>query len=347
MGCSDSVFATQENASSSTPPISTNQSSPVHNTIESNIFSSTEEEISEVHWNLEYMGEEFDLEIPGFTLKGHKMIPEGEVKFIYIFLHGLAYSLVFNNDFYPFITKMGGVVYACDHLGHGKSPGSRVTLEIKNVLDEIKNLLAHAKSEYPNVPVILHGHSMGGLSSLSFILRNKQNILSLINGVILDAPWISDFPQFHVGCGAKAIVGCFNCACPSYEVYCENDTKPMTEPVDGIDYPSWINIRSNCKYFCKGLTGKIAHSAFNEIEFVRETRYNYNEKLPMLFIHGKKDGMVSYEGNEEFAMSLIERFPNANITFKGFENGTHCLLKCKERKTALNIILPFIEEVIG
>lgn len=300
------------------------------------------EDINRVRWCLEYIGEDFELEIPNYTLKGQKFKPKGEVKFIYIFVHGLGYSLIHKNDLYPFITNLGGIVYACDHVGHGRSPGIRVTCRISEIRTEIENEILLAKHEYPGVPLILHGHSMGGLSSLSFVIRNKDNILYKIQNLILEAPWISDPPQMKVGCCGKTLVGCFNCTCPRFHI---KMSKPefQTEFKNGSDEPKWVKLSYTTPYFESSATGRLVNSALNEIKRIHRNYKNYNAKLPLLFLHGKYDNMVSFRKNKSFFDKLKSAYPDADLNFHAFELGTHCLLKCKERKNTLDVIINFIK----
>lgn len=304
-----------------------------------------EEDIEQVEWNLEYIGEDFILKIPNYELLGKVIKPEGEIKFIYIFEHGLGRSLIYKNDFYPFILNLGGIIYACDHVGHGRSPGPRIGCTIQEIRDEIQSIIHYAKTENQNLPVILHGHSLGGLGIISYIIRNKEKILSEIDAAFFEAPWISDCPFYHIGCTEKACAACLDNTCPNCLFGC-NCHLEVKEFKDGEEEPKWLNVKNNYKDFVSGGTGHLFKSALEEIDFVRENYINYNHKLPSLFLHGKCDKRVSYEGNETFVKLIKDSYPDSDISFVGFEKGTHTLLKSRERKNTLDVIVSFIKKHI-
>ena len=57
----------------------------------------------------------------------------------------------------------GAVVYAPDHLGHGRSAGERVRIDdVEDVVDDLDQLRRTARNEHPDLPVVLLGHSSGG-----------------------------------------------------------------------------------------------------------------------------------------------------------------------------------------
>ena len=90
-------------------------------------------------------------------------------------------------DFY---TKNGFAVISFDLFGHGKSGGQRGHLpEDDAYLSSIDNLLVYASTQYPNLPVFLRGHSLGGELVLWYALDRKPKI----NGVISTAPLLASY----------------------------------------------------------------------------------------------------------------------------------------------------------
>jgi len=60
---------------------------------------------------------------------------------------------------------MGGEVIMVDFAGHGDSPGNEVSLGIREAAD-VAAVFAWARAHYPNRPIIVYGHSMGGAAIL-------------------------------------------------------------------------------------------------------------------------------------------------------------------------------------
>lgn len=81
----------------------------------------------------------------------------------------------------------GGVVYAVDHVGHGRSAGERVLVhDFEDVVTDLHALDETARTEHPGLPVVLVGHSMGGLIGA----RYAQRYGATLAAVVLSGPLI-------------------------------------------------------------------------------------------------------------------------------------------------------------
>ena len=84
----------------------------------------------------------------------------------------------------------GGVVYAVDHAGHGKSEGERVLVEdFEDVVTDLHALDETARREHPGLPVVLLGHSMGGLIAARYAQRYGDTLAALILSSPLIGRW--------------------------------------------------------------------------------------------------------------------------------------------------------------
>ena len=62
-------------------------------------------------------------------------------------------------------------VYALDHIGHGQSPGKHAFVaSFSELTAGVAELRSHIASEHPGLPVVLIGHSMGGLIAVRTVL---------------------------------------------------------------------------------------------------------------------------------------------------------------------------------
>jgi alpha-beta hydrolase superfamily lysophospholipase len=81
----------------------------------------------------------------------------------------------------------GAVVYAVDHVGHGKSEGERVLIaDFEPVVDDLHEVERRAREEHPGLPVVLIGHSMGGLIAARYAQRYGESL----SAVVLSGPLI-------------------------------------------------------------------------------------------------------------------------------------------------------------
>ena len=75
----------------------------------------------------------------------------------------------------------GFSVYALDLRGRGKSGGARFYVDsIREYVDDVHALVKFAKSREPGLPVILLGHSAGGVVSCTYALEHPSEIDGLI-----------------------------------------------------------------------------------------------------------------------------------------------------------------------
>ena len=121
---------------------------------------------------LNKMRKEFWLDSHGFG-KIHccRWEPEGEPKAIVQIVHGIAEFVERYEDFANFLNSHGFLVVGEDHMGHG---GSIESGSIQGyfhggwftAIEDTLQLMTEMKKEYPDVPYVLFGHSMG-----SFMVR--------------------------------------------------------------------------------------------------------------------------------------------------------------------------------
>ncbi|MBF0449487.1 MAG: alpha/beta hydrolase [Candidatus Magnetomorum sp.] len=135
-------------------------------------------------------------------------LPEEKPKAILLIVHGLVeHSGRYMNVVNYFVPR-GYAVYSFDHIGHGKSGGKRAYIEqFKDFTDTIKVYFDLIRGWNPDTPVIIFGHSMGGLISTNYLLDYQSelsaavisgpplvlpNAISVLSGEILSKlmPWI-------------------------------------------------------------------------------------------------------------------------------------------------------------
>ncbi|MBG0563891.1 lysophospholipase [Actinoplanes sp. NEAU-A11] len=75
----------------------------------------------------------------------------------------------------------GAVVYAVDHVGHGRSEGERVLVEdFEDLVADLHTLRETAEREQPGLPVVLLGHSMGGLIAARYAQQHREGLAALV-----------------------------------------------------------------------------------------------------------------------------------------------------------------------
>ena len=89
------------------------------------------------------------------------------------------------------LVGLGAAVYAPDHLGHGRSAGERALVDdIETLVDDLHTVADRARAEHPGLPVVLIGHSMGGLIAARF----AQRYLDELTALVLSGPIVGGNP---------------------------------------------------------------------------------------------------------------------------------------------------------
>jgi alpha-beta hydrolase superfamily lysophospholipase len=79
------------------------------------------------------------------------------------------------------LAHRGCAVHAYDQRGHGRSEGARCHVDrFDEFLDDLALVLDAARSEHPELPITLVGHSMGGLVTLAFLATRSPRVASAV-----------------------------------------------------------------------------------------------------------------------------------------------------------------------
>jgi alpha-beta hydrolase superfamily lysophospholipase len=137
----------------------------------------------------------------GGKIHACRWMPEGEVKAIVQFVHGIAEYAERYDDFAKFLNAKGILVVAEDHMGHGKSicdaaPIGCFTGGWMNAVGDTYRLLKGTMEEFPNVPYILFGHSMGSFMARTILARHPES--GIAGAVICGSAWM---PNAVIGAG--------------------------------------------------------------------------------------------------------------------------------------------------
>ncbi len=125
----------------------------------------------------------------GTQIHVYEWLPDepSEVKACLQIAHGMAEHAQRYDDFAGFLNKSGIAVFANDHRGHGKTAGSIENLGyfadengFQKVVDDMHVLTVKIRSEFPDKPVFLLGHSMGSFLSRYYAIKDASKIKGLI-----------------------------------------------------------------------------------------------------------------------------------------------------------------------
>lgn len=123
-----------------------------------------------------------ELEIEGHAGRLHAQCWEGaEARYVTLLVHGYGEHVGRYDWVAERLVRDGAVVYAVDHVGHGRSVGERVLIEdFERVVDDVHTLDELARAQHPGLPVVLVGHSMGGLIGARYAQRYGDRLACVV-----------------------------------------------------------------------------------------------------------------------------------------------------------------------
>ena len=105
----------------------------------------------------------------------------GEPRYVALLCHGYGEHAGRYEHVAAALVANGAVVYAVDHMGHGRSEGERVLFtDVERVVDDLHAVDERAREEHPGLPVVLIGHSMGGMISARYAQRYGDTLAALV-----------------------------------------------------------------------------------------------------------------------------------------------------------------------
>lgn len=127
--------------------------------------------------------------------------PEGGPVGALVISHGLAEHGGRYATLAAELNAAGWAVHAIDHSGHGHSTGRRADLgSMQRVVADLAGVVRLARDNAPGLPVVLFGHSMGGLIALRCALELRGELA----GLVLSAPALDPgeaVPRWRIGLG--------------------------------------------------------------------------------------------------------------------------------------------------
>jgi len=152
--------------------------------------------------------EQFEIAAPGgAALNAYHQPATGDVRAVVQINHGLAEHAARYGRFAHALSAKGVAVYAHDHRGHGATtapnapPGSFSTDGdgVAKIMADVNAVNAHVRERHPQSPVLAFGHSMGGLITMNYALRNPDRLAGA-------AVWNANFSGGLAGRAARLIL---------------------------------------------------------------------------------------------------------------------------------------------
>jgi alpha-beta hydrolase superfamily lysophospholipase len=120
----------------------------------------------------------------GTQLTGYRWAPSDDqtAPGVVVLVHGMGEHLRRYDHVAEALTAHGFLVYGHDHRGHGASlsasgePGHLGANGWSALVEDLRLVIARAKSDHPGLPVVMIAHSMGSFATQQFLLDHGTDV---------------------------------------------------------------------------------------------------------------------------------------------------------------------------
>lgn len=266
-------------------------------------------------------------------------VPDAEPRAIVQIIHGIAEYIDRYDEFMNFLAENGIIAVGTDHLGHGKSIENEEQtgfFAYENGWDyvvrdeEVLRLAMH--ENYPELPIIVFGHSMGSFMTRTLLIRYPDAFnaaiisgtgnqgAALVNGGLFMGNLVTGLKGAHHY--SKFLN---NLAFGSYNKIYEN---PKTEydwlSRDEANVQKYIDdplcgFIPSCSLFRDMMTG---------VKFItnKKNLTAMNKDMPVYFMSGDKDPVGECGKGVKLAYENFKKAGMKDVSIKLYKDGRHEML---------------------
>lgn len=252
--------------------------------------------------------------------------PEAPPKALILLAHGAGEHSNRYRHVAAFFTDQGYAIAALDHNGHGKSdgvPGHVIAFE--DYLEDLRSLQRHIAAQFPDAPLFLLGHSLGGLIATAYLIRYQNDFV----GGILSGPAIKtalEPPAIQM-----VLIKTLAVLWPTMGALQLDAAGVSRDPEVVQDYKHDPLVHH----------GKMSVRKLRELfATMKEVQARAPEiSVPMLVLHGEQDTMTAPEGS----LFLSENLGSADKTLKLYPQLYHEILNEPEQREVMGDILQWCD----
>lgn len=288
-----------------------------------------------------------------------KCVPDGKPRAVVQIAHGIAEHIDRYRPFMEFLADNGFVAAGNDHLGHGKSirvPEEQGFFAEKDgwwrVVDDMDKLHDIMSKEYPELPYVLFGHSMGSFLTRTYLIKHPDKY----DGVILSGTGHQSPALVLGGNAAASVMAKLNGAMGdgakldslAFGTYLNKIENPRTK----FDWLS-RDAEQVDKYIADplcGFVGKIGlyRDMMQGIKFITDKKNiaQMNKEKPVYFMSGNGDPVGDYGKGVERAYNAFCDAGLHDVFMRLYPGGRHEMLNETNKEQVYQDILNWLNEKI-
>ncbi len=219
------------------------------------------------------------------------------------------------------LVEHGAIVHGMDHVGHGKSAGERVLVPyFEPVVEDFHVLDLAARAQNTDLPVVLIGHSMGGMIAA----RYAQEYGDSLAGLVLSGPVL----------GSWAVL-------PQLLALEEIPDTPIDVATLSRDESVGAAYEKDPLVWHGPFKRPTLEALSRTIEVIREG--GTLGRLPTLWLHGEEDQLVPIEASREG----IEQIKGWTFRQKTYPRARHEIFNETNKDEVLAEVTAFIDDQLS
>ncbi len=269
--------------------------------------------------------------------------------------HGMEEHIERYEDFASFLCDNGYIVIGSDQVGHG------ITLSkdelgyfgeggYEGCIDRLHCVTLKAKQMYPDLPIVLLGHSMGSFMARGYITRYGKEL----NGAVIMG---TSGPNPALGMGKLLInlITLFKGDRAKSRFITKMMFGSYNKKFDGEGVYQWLTKRDDIKTayerdeYCgfgftlngyKGLVGILG-----EVSSPKWAN-DVPKELPILIVSGEDDPVGDYSKGVKTVYDRLKEAGIKDIRLKLFENDRHEILNETDNEEVYKYLLDYLDSLI-
>lgn len=211
--------------------------------------------------------------------------PQTQPKALLLVVHGAGEHSGRYTHLAQYFCERGYGVAALDHIGHGKSAGQYGYIDrFSDFVETVEIYRQMLSAEFPTLPMILLGHSMGGLISAQLLLKQQHHFLAcILTGPAIQTELEPSPVQIGVINGLAKVL-------PKLGVLQLDASGVSRDPAVVEGY------RQDPLVFHKKMSARLLSELFRSMNDIQKNAALIS--LPLLVLHGEADVMTAPAGSQ-------------------------------------------------
>jgi alpha-beta hydrolase superfamily lysophospholipase len=262
----------------------------------------------------------------GVGLFEQTWLPAGEPRGVVALVHGIGE----HSNRYGYIVKRlsdaGFAVCALDNRGHGRSDGVQGHVDTwADYREDLHLFMRYVIAKFPNIPIVLYGHSLGALIVTDYVLFYPDGIKGLI---------VSGHPFRPTGAAKPILIKIARVLSrylPEFSLSLGLDDNTLSRD------PAVVKAYREDPLVHRKVTARWGTEALAAVDRVRERAGEI--RMPLLVLHGGADKINSAEGSRE----LYEKTSSGDKELIIYPDGFHEPHNDLDREKVASDVIAWLE----